>query len=74
MRAGDDPAEIVLIPIAGTIHTENDDPGLKVQVQNSGHLSLVTVFLTGEWVGAELSILENRLVMYGPQKIELPIP
>ena len=74
VRTGDHPAEVVLIPITGILHTEDDGTGLQVQVQNSGQVSLVTVFLTGEWVGAKMSLQENRLVVDGPHQIELPAP
>jgi hypothetical protein len=74
VRDGNDPAEIVLVPIAGTIQMEEDDPGLKIQVENSGTLSLVTVFLTGDWVGSSVNLNEGQLSINGPTQLEIQIP
>ena len=65
LRAGENPAEMVIVPLAGEIHAN----GNEVQVQSSGRVSLVTVFLTGEWVGADVNGLEiikgNRRIIIG---------
>jgi hypothetical protein len=54
LRAGENPAEMVIVPLTGEIRSN----GVEVQVQSSGHVSLITVFLTGQWVGAEVNRLE----------------
>ncbi len=65
LRSGENPAEMVIVPIADEIHAD----GAEVQIQSVGHISLVTVFLTGEWVGAEVNGLEivkgNRRIVIG---------
>ena len=74
IRSGEHSAEAVVLPANGTIHTEKDDTGLQVLGHYSGHLSMVAVFLTGEWVGSKVMNIENRLIVNGPKQILLSIP
>ncbi len=70
LRAGDHPAEMVIIPIAGEIH---GDEGA-VQIQGKGKISAVTVFLTKSWVGAQVSVSEGKLIVtQGEQRVSLDL-
>jgi hypothetical protein len=71
IRAGGSPAEMVFVPIAGNICSTADG----VQFKSSGRLVLVTVFLTRDWVGAEVNLLPGSLqIIRENQQITLPIP
>jgi hypothetical protein len=74
IRSGKNPAEMVLVPISGKITIENDDPGLYVKIQNSKSISLVTIFLTGQWTGAEVIRENDQLIINGPTQIKVDIP
>jgi hypothetical protein len=65
LRSGEHPAEMIIVPIAGEIHAD----GTEIQIRSVGHVSLVTVLLTGEWMGADVNGLEiikgNRRIVIG---------
>jgi hypothetical protein len=70
LRGGDFPAEMVLVPIAGNIHPTEDG----IQFQASGWLASVTVFLTRDWVGAEVNLIAGSLeIICKNQRITLPM-
>jgi len=71
LRSGENPAEMVLIPLAGNIQPSEDG----VQFEAAGHVALVTVFLTREWVGAEVNLIAGSLeIIQENQQITLPMP
>ena len=74
IRSSANAAEMVLIPITGTIHTKDNNPGLQVQVKNTGKITLASIFLTGDWVGSQVKVEGKVIVVTGPGLIEIPIP
>ena len=71
LRLGENPAEMVLVPLVGNIQPIADG----VQFEASGRITLVTVLLTQKWVGAEVNLTANSLkIIQENQKITLPIP
>ena len=63
LRSGDHPVEMLLIPLnsdeipPGRIEQQGDtiDPAIVYLSSSDGQLHLATIFLFGEWVGAEVS-------------------
>jgi len=71
LRPGENPAEMMLIPLAGNIQPIEDG----VQFEAAGHVALVTVFLTREWVGAEVNLIPGSLeIIQGERQITLLLP
>jgi hypothetical protein len=74
LREGDSPAEVILISINGgkptfeRLHGSVEGPNLRVKYQTleDQNLQTVTIFLTGDWVGAEANLL---LDLHEPQLI-----
>jgi hypothetical protein len=62
LREGEQPAEMVLIPAPNSaLQITPEDSGLQVQVRAAGRLSVVTVFLTHDWAGAQVNLTDNIL-------------
>lgn len=74
LRQGDSPVEMLVFPLAGATQIIEGGQGLRLQVQNTGTLSAVTIILTGDWVGANASLEGDRLVIRGLQVVEIPLP
>lgn len=84
LRGGDDPAEMLLMPMGPEGRLEvtegsDGDPGLRVVYYSpaDGRLRAVTLFLLGHWVGAEagLDVEEQTLwIGRGQRRITLPLP
>jgi hypothetical protein len=65
IREGSDPAEMVLVPLqpgqlSSSFIENNDQKELRVEFQPSqnGDLALATVFLTGNWVSAQVNLFD----------------
>jgi hypothetical protein len=70
LKGGNDPAELVLVPILGTI--EQDETTL--QVKNTSNLALASVILSGPWYGAKVSLIDGILVItQGVEQIVVPL-
>jgi hypothetical protein len=66
MRQGASPAEMVVLPRGGGQVMAQADPGASLQTvsfqpSEAGRLRAVTVFLRGDWVGAEATVQETEL-------------
>jgi hypothetical protein len=68
LRSGQNPAEVIFLPDGPgefqilDIHSDKDDlPNVQVQYtsQDNGQISLFTIFLTREWVGAQAQLIED---------------
>jgi hypothetical protein len=83
LREGDDPAELVLLltGAGGSIESTNGgapDTGPSVWVRSpaGGHLRAATVFLLGEWVGAEVehdAVAETLRITRGTHALTVPL-
>jgi hypothetical protein len=86
LRGGKNGAEMLLVPVgAGDIQVdgkpkEGQDPNLRViyQAPANGRLGLVTLFLMGEWTGAEASVAQESggpvlRIVQGSKRIVLPL-
>src|SRR5262249_50777381 len=80
LRGGDHPAEMLLLPTdgSGAAPPRLDDETSRqvVYETSSGRIGLVTVFLTGPWVGAQVELRQESgqsvlRVTQGDQRIEL---
>jgi len=74
--------EVLFLPLEGTesgleIESEDGDRGKSVLYfsDSDGRIRLASVFLPGEWVGAEVRFEEGKasLVVEGPARLELPL-
>ena len=84
IREGADPAEMVLLPLqaghfTSTFSGKDGNSGLRVEYQpeEKGNLGLATVFLTGEWVHAQVDLVEEdgmRLVKIATPQREILVP
>jgi len=67
IKTGDHPVEMVLIPLDSDLsqtsleYQPENGEGLAVKYSSltNGDLSLVTVFLTGNWIGADASVMQS---------------
>jgi hypothetical protein len=86
LRGGKNPAEMLLLPfLPGKVQVERrpgqgDSPNLQViySAPANGRLGVVTLFLTGEWVGAEAEIIQEAeglvvQIVQGDNHIALPL-
>lgn len=81
LRGGDDPAEVLLVPVGSEGQVEiikDGDSGLRVvyYAPADGRLRLVTLFLPGRWAGAEaeFDVEEQTLwITRGQSRIILPV-
>lgn len=86
LRSGENPAQVVFLPLSsGVFETVEITPAQKevpnVQLQylsNDGYISLITLFLTEDWVGGQTQLMqgEDGLVLEiftGDEYLELPL-
>lgn len=86
LRYGNNPAEMLLLPLSpGKVQVEKkpiqgDNPNLQVlyDAPANGRLSMVTLFLIGEWVGAEAEITQEAeglvvQIIQGEKRITLSL-
>lgn len=78
LRDGSEKTELVVVPLNGEgMSISHEENGLRLlyQSEKTGHLEAVSLFLTGEWWGSEISLLNDgntlRLLQQGK---ELSIP
>jgi hypothetical protein len=81
LRGGDDPAEVLLVPVGSEGQVEiikDGDSGLRVvyYAPADGRLCVVTLFLPGLWARAEVGWEREGLALWiaqGEQRIVLPL-
>jgi hypothetical protein len=70
LRAGEHPAEVVIVPLTGEVVKEPN----RLWVQGPGQISLVTVFLTDEWIGAKvLPTVDTLRISSTSETISIPL-
>jgi hypothetical protein len=70
LRAGEHPAEVVIVPLTGEVVKEPN----RLWVQGPGQISLVTVFLTDEWIGAKvLPTIDTLRISSTSETISIPL-
>ena len=70
LRAGEHPAEVVIVPLTGEVVKEPN----RFWVQGPGQISLVTVFLTDEWIGAKvLPTIDTLRISSTSETISIPL-
>jgi hypothetical protein len=70
LRAGEHPVEVVIVPLIGEVIKEPN----RLWVQGPGQISLVTVFLTDEWIGAKVLPTADALQINSTnQTIRVPL-
>jgi hypothetical protein len=84
LRGGDGPAEVLILPVSPegrceVAGREGSDPGPRVMcyAPADGRLRVVTVFLMGQWAGAEAGFdLEEQAlwIAQGQARVTLPLP
>lgn len=83
LRSGNNPAELVILPLNPSITTGVDDTyspsGRQLMIDASqGQLDVADVFLTGEWAGSSVSLktISGRptIIIQGKRQIMLPVP
>jgi len=84
LARGDSPAEMVLLPIASDSKqsiavspSADSDTSVVTYGSRAGRLSLVTIFLTRDWVGAEAVLTQGQFpvlhITKGAEKIVSPL-
>jgi hypothetical protein len=86
LRIGDNPAQVVFVPVSSgafeTVEitsTQKDDPNVHVQfLSDEGNVSLISVFLTEDWVGGQLQLSQDEdglvlEIITNDEYLELPL-
>lgn len=73
LRDGASPVEMVLVPVGEEVRFQADEAGQNVQVQGHGQIHLATVFLNGNWAGAEVTATQDGLkIIQGERTLTIP--
>ncbi|MDF1513850.1 MAG: hypothetical protein P1S60_08585 [Anaerolineae bacterium] len=75
LREGENPVEIVMLPFSAGSIAWSEDTGIVYQEDSKGYLGVVSVFLFGDWTGAEIDLGQTELsIISASQSIDIPLP